>query len=222
MDDCCIEKASAVERLRDRQTTTLRLVLLLNAAMFVVELVFGVLAGSVALLADSLDMLGDALVYGFSLYVVARGPVWKARAAVAKAVVMGLFGAFVFAQLVYKLSYPQLPTFETMGVVGVLALVANGVCLALLWRHRSEDINMRSVWLCSRNDLIANVSVLLAAWAVWMTTSPWPDIAVGVLICAVFLRSAFLVTREARTELRLHHAATQNREELVTASKRRA
>ena len=97
-------------------------------------------------------MLGDALVYGFSLYVVARGPVWKAGAAVAKAVVMGLFGAFVFAQLVYKLSYPQLPMFETMGAVGVLALVANGVCLALLWRHRSEDINMRSVWLCSRND----------------------------------------------------------------------
>lgn len=222
MDDCCIEKASAVERLRDRQTTTLRLVLLLNAAMFVVELVFGMIAGSMALLADSLDMLGDALVYGFSLYVVARGPVWKARAAVAKAVVMGLFGAFVFAQLVYKLSYPQLPTFETMGAVGVLALVANGVCLALLWRHRSEDINMRSVWLCSRNDLMANVSVLLAAWAVWMMTSPWPDIAVGVLICAVFLRSAFLVTREARTELRLHHAATQNREELVTAPKRRA
>ncbi len=179
---------------------------MLNAAMFVVELVFGLLAGSVALLADSLDMLGDALVYGFSLYVVARGPVWKARAAVAKAAVMGLFGAFVFGQLAYKLVYPHLPTFETMGGVGALALAANAICFALLWRHRAEDINMRSVWLCSQNDLIANFSVLLAAWAVWMTLSPWPDIAVGSLICAVFLRSAFLVAHEARAELRVNHA----------------
>jgi Co/Zn/Cd efflux system component len=206
MDDCCIDKTRAIDRLRERQAAALRLVLLMNAGMFVVELVFGLLAGSVALLADSLDMLGDAVVYGFSLYVVARGPLWKARAAVAKAAVMGLFGAFVFGQLVYKLVYPQLPTFETMGAVGALALAANGVCFAMLWRHRAEDINMRSVWLCSRNDLIANVSVLLAAWAVWITLSPWPDIAVGALICALFLRSAFLVAREARAELRLNHA----------------
>jgi cation diffusion facilitator family transporter len=202
MDDCCIDKGCAVERLRERQATTLRLVLGANAAMFVVELVFGLLAGSVALLADSLDMLGDALVYGFSLYVVARGPIWKARAAVAKAAVMGLFGAFVFGQLVYKLAYPQVPTFETMGVVAALALAVNAACFAMLWRHRAEDINMRSVWLCSRNDLVANVSVLVAAWAVWMTLSPWPDVAVGALICAVFIRSAFLVAREARAELR--------------------
>jgi Co/Zn/Cd efflux system component len=93
-----------------------------------------------------------------------------------------------------------------MGAVGALAFAVSGVCFVLLWRHRAEDINMRSVWLCSRNDLIANVSVLLAAWAVWMTQSPWPDIAVGALICAVFLRSAFLVAGEARAELRLYHA----------------
>ena len=205
MDDCCIDKASAVERLRERQAATLRLVLFVNAAMFVVELISGLLAGSMALLADSLDMLGDSLVYGLSLYAVARGPVWKARAAVAKAAVMGLFGMFVFGQLVYKLVYPQLPTVEAMGAVGALALAANSVCFALLWRHRAEDINMRSVWLCSRNDLIANVSVLLAALAVWKTFSPWPDIAVGALICAVFLRSAFLVAREARAEMQLNH-----------------
>jgi len=202
MDDCCIDKGCAVERLRERQATTLRVVLAANAGMFVVELVSGVLAGSVALLADSLDMLGDALVYGFSLYVVARGPVWKARAAVAKAAVMGLFGMFVLAQLAYKFAHPQVPTFETMGVVAALALAVNAACFALLWRHRAEDINMRSVWLCSRNDLVANVAVLAAAWAVWVTLSPWPDIAVGALICALFLRSAFLVAREARAALR--------------------
>jgi Co/Zn/Cd efflux system component len=206
VDDCCIDKACAVEQLRDRQDTTLRLVLMANAAMFAVELVSGLLAGSVALLADSLDMLGDSLVYGFSLYVVARAQVWKARAAVSKAIVMALFGLFVFGQLVYKLVYPQLPTFETMGIVGTLALAVNGVCFVLLWRHRADDINMRSVWLCSRNDLIANVSVLLAAWAVWITVSPWPDLVSGALICAVFLRSAFLVAREARIEMRLSHA----------------
>jgi cation diffusion facilitator family transporter len=204
-EDCCLDKTAALDRLRVRQSQTLRLVLAANATMFVVELVAGLLAGSVALLADSLDMLGDALVYGFSLYVVARGPVWKARAAVAKAAVMGLFGAFVFGQLVYKLLYPQLPAFETMGLVGALALAVNGACFALLWRHRAEDINMRSVWLCSRNDLIANISVMVAAWAVWATTSPWPDIAVGALVCAVFFRSAFLVAREARTQLRRDH-----------------
>lgn len=220
MDNCCSDKACAVERLREGQATTLRLVLAANAAMFVVELVSGLLAGSVALLADSLDMLGDALVYGFSLYVVARGPIWKARAAVAKAAVMGLFSVFVFGQLMYKLAYPQLPAVETMGVVGVLALAVNGVCFALLWRHRAQDINMRSVWLCSRNDLIANVSVLLAAWAVWLTLSPWPDIVVGALICAVFLRSAILVAREARAELRDGHARALVAADAPPASRR--
>jgi len=203
MDDCCIDKTCAIDGLRERQATTLRLVLLVNAAMFVVELVSGLLAGSVALLADSLDMLGDALVYGFSLYVVARGPVWKARASIAKAAVMGLFGLFVFGQLVYKLLFPQLPMVETMGAIGALALAANGVCFALLWRHRAEDINMRSVWLCSRNDLIANAGVLLAASAVRITLSSWPDITIGALICAMFVRSALLVAREARAELKL-------------------
>ena len=165
--------------------------------MFGVELISGLLAGSVALLADSLDMLGDALVYGFSLYVVDRGPLWKAKAAAAKAAVMALFGMLVIGQLLYKLVHPQVPTIEAMGAVGALALTANGICFALLWRHRAEDINMRSVWLCSRNDLTANVSVLLAAWAVSVTASSWPDIAVEALICAVFLRSAYLVAREA-------------------------
>lgn len=202
MDTCCIDKSCAVDRLRERQAATLRVALAANAVMFVLEIVAGLLAGSVALLADSLDMLGDALVYGFSLYVVARSPVWKARAALAKAAVMGVFGMLVFAQVVHKLADPQLPAFETMGAVGALALAVNGACFVLLWRHRAEDINMRSVWLCSRNDLIANVSVLLAACAVWVTHSPWPDIAVGALICALFLRSALLVAREARVELR--------------------
>ena len=206
MDECCTDKSLALTRLRERQAATLRVVLFLNAGMFGVEFAAGLLAGSVALLADSLDMLGDALVYGFSLYVVNRSAVWKARAALAKASVMGLFGIAVLGQLVLKLIHPQVPLFETMSVVGALALIVNGLCFGMLWRHRAEDINMRSVWLCSRNDVIANVSVLLAALAVWRLQSSWPDILVGALICIVFLRSAFAVAREARDELRVSHA----------------
>lgn len=202
MDACCADKSSALEHLNERQRRTLRVVLSLNAAMFTVEFGAGLLASSVALLGDSLDMLGDALVYGFSLYVVGLGSVWKARAALMKAAVMGLMGLIVLGQLVFKLVYPQVPVFETMGAVGALALTANAVCFALLWRHYADDINMRSVWLCSRNDLIANVAVLAAAWAVWTAQSPWPDTLVGALICALFLRSALAVAREARDELR--------------------
>lgn len=220
MDDCCVDKACAVAQLHERQATTLRLVLTANAGMFVVELVAGLLAGSVALLADSLDMLGDALVYGFSLYVVGRGPVWKAKAAVAKAALMALFGAFVLGQIVYKLVHPQVPSVEVMGVVGALALAVNGLCFVLLWRHRAEDINMRSVWLCSRNDLIANVGVLLAALAVWIAGSSWPDIVIGALICGIFFRSAFLVAREARLELRMNHATPAVRADALRAARR--
>ena len=203
MASCCNDKSCALEQLQGRQTSTLRMVLALNAVMFAVELTAGLLAGSVSLLADSLDMLGDALVYAFSLWVVGRGLLWKARAATAKAVVMGLFGLFVAGEVVYKLFVPQVPGYETMGVIGFLALAVNTACFFMLWRHRGEDINMRSVWLCSRNDLYANSAVLLAAVAVWQTASPWPDVVVGAGICALFLHSAWGVAAEARREMRM-------------------
>jgi cation diffusion facilitator family transporter len=206
MDECCAEKSSALTQLRARQASTFKVVLALNAIMFVVEFGAGLLAGSVALVADSLDMLGDALVYGFSLYVVHRNARWKAHAALAKAALMAAFGLFVLRQLAYKLAYPQPPVVETMGPIAVLALTVNAVCFALLWRHRAQDINMRSVWLCSRNDIVANIGVLVAAALVWVTASAWPDILVGALICALFLRSALTVGREAREELRLSRA----------------
>jgi cation diffusion facilitator family transporter len=205
MAGCCNDKSCALDQLHSRQGATLKAVLALNAIMFVVELVAGLKAGSVSLLADSLDMLGDALVYGFSLWVIGRERIWKARAAAVKAGVMAAFGFFVLAEIVYKLAVPQVPAYETMGAVGLLALAVNTVCFALLWRHRAEDINMRSVWLCSRNDLFANTAVLLAALAVWQTASAWPDLIVGILICALFLHSAWEVAAEARQELRAAH-----------------
>jgi cation diffusion facilitator family transporter len=180
----------------------LKAVLAINTAMFVVEVVAGILARSTALLADSLDMFGDALVYGFSLYVIARGMKWRATAALLKGLIMAAFGLAVLSEAVHKMLSPVVPTAETMGAIGLLALAANTVCLALLWRHRQDDINMRSTWLCSRNDVIANLTVLLAAAGVWFMQSMWPDVLVGTVIAALFLRSAFHVTGESLKALK--------------------
>lgn len=203
MADCCNDKACEIEMLRNRQRSTLKIVLVINAAMFIVELTAGLVSGSVSLLADSLDMLGDALVYGFSIYVVARGPRMKAKAALFKGGIMAIFGFSVLGQAVYKIVFQQLPSVEAIGAIGLLALFANSMCFSLLWRHRTDDINMNSVWLCSRNDIIANISVVFAAVGVWITHTGWPDILVGFALAALFLRSALFVLRGAITGLRV-------------------
>ncbi|CAK0746185.1 conserved membrane hypothetical protein [Gammaproteobacteria bacterium] len=202
MADCCSNKACEIDALRYRQSSTLKIVLAINACMFVIELSAGLMASSVALVADSLDMLGDAFVYAFSLYVVARGARMKAVAALFKGGIMTVFGLFVFAQAIYKIIVSQVPVFETIGIVGLLALVMNSLCLTLLWRHRSDDINMNSVWLCSRNDIIANVSVLFAGLGVWLMGSAWPDILVGFALAVLFIKSAWFVLHRAFVELR--------------------
>lgn len=197
MSDCCSDTACELEKLWERQRSTLTIVLAINAVMFAVEIVAGVLADSTALLADSLDMLGDTLVYGFSLYVVAKNDAWKAGSALIKGVIMALFGLFVLAQAGYKFVHPEIPHYPVIGIVGLLALVSNGVCFLMLWGRRGEDVNMRSVWLCSRNDIIASVSVLFAALGVWLFSSQWPDLLVGLGIALLFLRSALHVIRDA-------------------------
>ena len=201
MANCCNDKSCELDALRDRQSSTLKIVLAINALMFVVELTAGLLGNSVSLVADSLDMLGDALVYGFSLYVVALGAVMKAKAALLKGAIMAAFGFFVLGQAIYRIAFPQLPVYEAIGAIGLLALAANSTCFFLLWRHREDDINMSSVWLCSRNDIIANISVLFAALGVWLTHS-WPDILIGLALAALFLHSALHVLREAFTGLK--------------------
>jgi Co/Zn/Cd efflux system component len=148
-------------------------------------------------------MLGDALVYGFSLYVVARGAVWQARAALLKGLVMAGFGAGVLAHVVVKILAGRTPAAEVMGGVRLLALIANGACLALLWRRREDDINMRSAWMCSLNDVAGNTGVLAAGAAVALTGSGWPDIVVGLLIAALFSASAIDVIGAARRGSRL-------------------
>ena len=198
MKDCCEVTADFTEP----QRRVLRVVLWINVAMFLVESAAGLLAHSTALLADSVDMLGDAIVYGFSLYVVARGPVWQARGALLKGVIMAAFGAGVLAEVTLKLIGGAVPVAQTMGAIGALALAANVVCLALLWPRRTDDVNMRSAWTCSLNDVAGNVGVLLAGVGVALTGRAWPDIAVGLLIAALFATSAVAVMREARRHLR--------------------
>lgn len=191
------------EVLRGRQRRTLQLTLSINAVMF------GVIAGaalyshSTALLAESLDNLGDALTYGLSLYVVSRSYAAKARVALFKGLLIFLAAMAVVGQIVNRLlNNPALPLFEVMGTFTLLGLVANGTCLWLLWRHRSEDINMSSVWECSRNDVAANVAVLLAAGLVWLTESGWPDLIVAMALVTLLLRSSVRVLSAALSELR--------------------
>jgi cation diffusion facilitator family transporter len=201
MDTCCEDKASELAALRQRQWRVLVAVLAINLVMFGVEFGAGVVAGSTALLADSLDMLGDSLVYGFSLFVLHRSRTWRARAALLKGGIMAAFGVGVLVEAFTRLASGVPPMAPVMATVGALALAANVVCFVLLWRHRGDDINLRSTWLCSRNDLYANSAVLVAAAAVAWTGSLWPDLLVGAGIAALFLRTAASVIRESLAEL---------------------
>jgi Co/Zn/Cd efflux system component len=203
MSDACCEP-NAIDTGRRRRV--LWIVLGINAAMFVVELSAGLIAGSVALQADSLDMLGDTLVYGFSLMVVGGSLSSRARAAQLKGWIMLGFGVAVLVQVIAKILSAAPPNALLISGTGLLALVANLTCLGLLYRHRSDDVNMRSTWICSRNDIAANLGVLLAAAGVAVTGSVWPDIAVSLCIVTLFLWSASAVLQAAARELRLARA----------------
>ena len=215
MDSCCQNKAAELEELRGRQARVLWLVLGINAVMFGAELVGGWLAGSVALQADSLDMLGDTFVYGFSLIALTRSTRWKASAALLKGGIMGLFGIGVLGQVVYKVLYGGVPVAPLMGGMALVALAANATCLVLLTRHRNDDLNLRSTWLCSRNDILANTGVILAAGSVYLTTSQVPDLLIGGVITYLFLRSAWSVLRAALAELRTPHPAIHHGESRI-------
>jgi Co/Zn/Cd efflux system component len=178
-------------------------VLGINAMMFVAELIMGVLSGSTAVLSDSLDNLGDALTYGLSLYVVSKDTRSKAMVALFKGALIMTAGIAVLGQVLYRIaSAPTVPIFEVMGVISVLALAANSACLALLWKHREEDVNMSSVWACSRNDIASNFAVLVASAGVWLTQAAWPDLVVGAVLACLLLMSSSRVLRSAIFELR--------------------
>ena len=181
-------------------------VLAINLSMFGIEMTAGVWGKSVALQADALDFLGDSATYAMTLIVLGMSLRWRAASAMLKGLAMGGFGLWVLATTVVHLMRGTLPDFAIMGVIGTLALVANVISAGLLYRYREGDSNMRSVWLCSRNDAIANIAVILAASGVWASKTGWPDLAVGVVIAGLALTSSVAVIRQARGELKLEAA----------------
>ncbi len=198
----CCESNCAAESLRDSQRGTLVKVLWINAVMFVAIVAAAIYGKSTALLSDSLDNLGDALTYGLSLFAVSQGAATKSRVALFKGGLIFLAASVVIAQVIHRLLHPVLPSYEIMGVFSIAGLIANGLCLFLLWRHREDDINMSSVYECSRNDIASNLSVIVAAAGVWTFSSGWPDIIVGTLLAGMLLRSSARVIRGALAELR--------------------
>ncbi|MEX2616778.1 MAG: cation transporter [Alphaproteobacteria bacterium] len=191
----------------DTPTTTrlrriLVIVLIVNAVMFGVEMTAGIAAKSVSLLADAIDFLGDAATYAITLAVMGLSLRWRTGAAVLKGASMGLFGIFVLGAAIWHAVNGTLPGAHIMGTVGFAALVANVFCALLLIRFREGDANMRSVWLCSRNDAISNVAVMIAAAGVFATDTGWPDAVVAVIMASLALSSSWQVLRQALGEWR--------------------
>jgi Co/Zn/Cd efflux system component len=206
MADCCctppplnldIHKGNAAKYRR-----VLWAVLAINAMMFVIEVGAGLVSGSASLQADALDFLGDAINYGISLFVVGMALRYRASAALAKAATMGTFGLWVVGTAVWHAVYGTLPSAFTMGAVGSIALLANAVTFGLLWFHRHGDANMRSAWICTRNDVLGNVAVLFAALGVFGTGTGWPDVIVAAIMATLALQGAATVAKQALGELR--------------------
>jgi Co/Zn/Cd efflux system component len=198
---CCDHDCSAPQT-DHRYRRILWAALTVNLAMFAIEITASIVAGSVSLRADALDFLGDAANYAVALAVAGLALHWRARAALLKGAVMGLFGLWVAASTVHHAIGATVPHGEIMSGVGLLALAANLSVAALLYRYRATDSQALSVWLCTRNDCIANIAVMAAGAGVWFSGTPWPDIAVAAIIAYLGLSSAARVTRQARHELR--------------------
>lgn len=193
--------ATAAQTIDPRWRKALWIALPVNATMFFVELIAGLQANSVSLLADAVDFAGDAANYALSLAVLSMALVWRSRAAWIKGVTMFAYGVFVLARAGWMLHAGSVPEPLTMGVVGAIALLANAGVAVLLYAFRTGDANMRSVWLCSRNDALSNVAVMLAAFGVFGTGSAWPDLAVAGVMAALAISAGVSVVRQARGEL---------------------
>ena len=202
MADSCCAPASSSGASSPRFRRVLWVALIVNFTMFAVEIAGSMSSGSVALMADAIDFAGDAANYGLSLAVLSLGAAWRARAGLVKGVAMGAFGLGVLAVASYRMLHGEAPEPFTMGAIAILALIANVSVAGILFAFREGDANMRSVWLCSRNDAIGNLAVILAALAVARVQSAWPDLAVATLMALLALHSAFSIIRQARQELR--------------------
>ena len=201
--DCCNHHhTSDPHRGNPAYRRILWVVLAINGVMFLAEIGAGLAAQSASLQADALDFLGDAANYAISLFVVGMGLRYRATAALAKGATMGLFGMWVVATLLWHVAHGSLPDAFTMGAVGFAALAANAASFGLLWAYRGGDANMRSAWICTRNDVLGNVAVLLAAAGVFGTGTGWPDVIVAAIMAALALQGAASVIRQSAAELR--------------------
>jgi len=211
MADCCCTPPPL--NLNPRQQHAYRrvlwLVLAINATMFVVEAGAGLAAGSASLQADALDFFGDGANHAISLAVVGMTLRYRAGAALLKGASMGLFGLWIVGTVVWHALHGTLPSAGTMSAVGFAALAANAASFALLWSHRTGDANMRSAWICTRNDVLGNVAVLLAAAGVFSTRSGWPDLSVAIAMATLALQGATTVLRQARNEWRMSEAPAE-------------
>lgn len=209
-DHCCAHSCTPKATQDPRYRRALWIALVVNALMFGVEIFGGLQSASTSLLADAVDFFGDAANYGVSLMVLSMAAIWRSRAALFKGLCMGAFGVFVLGKTAWSVAAGVVPEPVTMGIIGLLALSANLGVAALLYAFRSGDANMRSVWLCTRNDAIGNVAVMLAAAGVFGSGSGWPDWLVALLMGALALNASFSVIRQARGEMRgspeLRHA----------------
>jgi len=174
----------------------------INAGMFLVELSAGLAGGSAGLQADAMDFMGDAASYGISLAVLSMAAVWRTRAAMLKGATMLLFGPWVASTIVYHWQNGTVPSYELMGGIGVAAMIANLVCAVILFRFRGDDANMRSVWLCTRNDVLSNIAIVIAASGVWVSGSGLPDLIVAAIIAGLAITGAIDILKRVRQEFR--------------------
>lgn len=200
---CCAAPACSTPTVDPRFRKALWIALVLNALMFLVELGASLTSGSVSLMADSIDFVGDAANYAISLFVLGMAAATRSKAALFKAACMGGFGFLVLGRAVWSLQGGVAPEALTMGAVGFAALGVNAGVALMLFRFRSGDANMRSVWICSRNDAIGNVAVMLAALGVFGTGSAWPDLVVAAVMAGLALTGAATVVKQARAELKV-------------------
>ena len=208
MSASCCDQALDPQRGNQSYRRVLWAVLTINAAMFAVEVAAGLAAGSASLQADALDFLGDAGNYAISLFVVGLALHYRATAAFLKGGTMGLFGLWVLGVTAWHAWHSTLPQAFTMGAVGLAALVANAASFGLLWAYRGGDANMRSAWICTRNDVLGNLAVLLAALGVFGTGTGWPDVLVAALMATLALQGAVIVIQQSLSELRQPHPVT--------------
>lgn len=197
----CCEHKHEPSSIDGRYRRILWIALIINALMFAIEIAAGLSANSVSLLADSLDFFGDAANYGISLWVLGMSVQWRAKASLLKATSMAVFGVWVLASAVWNLIQGVVPDAKTMSLIGVLALLANITVAVLLYAYRNGDSNMRSVWLCTRNDALGNIAVIIAALGVFGTGTAWPDVIVAIIMAALALTASWQVMRLARREL---------------------